>query len=559
MPSPRFALPWSALHLLLLAGCGGSASPPNDTTDSRWWTQAGPGADLPADAEDAARFLTQATFGPTADGMTGLAFAGFEAWFERQRSLPPSLERPRLEALAAEGLDVTQLERVEVWWDHAVNAEDQLRQRMAFALSEILVVSDQMGRLRNEALGLAEYYDLLTRHALGNFRELIGEVTRSPVMGTYLSHLRNRKADPTTFRSPDENYARELMQLFTIGLVELHPDGSPVLDSNGDEVPSYEQRDVEELARVLTGWTFANSSTFLGGADDFIAPMESWDAHHDFDAKLLLGGQTIPAGLSPTDDLDAALDLLFAHPNVGPFLATRLIQRLVTSNPSPAYVQRVASVFGDDGAGVRGNLLAVATAILMDDEARRGHRDAPATFGKLREPLVRLAGLWRTFDAAAETGRYDYWNPQLELGQAPLRSPSVFNFFDPEFTAPGALRDAGLVAPEFQINTHQLTTSVANELARRVYEAYSGFAGADETTVTLDLTDELALADDPAALVEHLGLHLMGSAMDGEMKSMLVEHLTATPLATSNMPRGTQRVLDGIYLIITSPEGSVQR
>lgn len=526
---------------------------------SDWWIQAGPGLDVPTSPADAARFLTQATFGPTEAEMTGLLFAGFGAWFDHQQALTPSLQRPRLEELAAQGMDTFQLQRVELWWDHAVNGEDQLRQRMAFALSELFVVSDGMGRLRNASFGLAEYYDILARNSLGNFRELMEEVTKSPVMGMYLSHLRNRKGDPASFTSPDENYARELMQLFTIGLVEIHPDGTPVLDPSGDATPSYEQGDVEELARVLTGWTFANSTTFYGGEEDFVTPMESWDEFHDFGGKTLVGGQVIPAGLTPDQDLDAALDILFANQNLGPFLSIRLIQRLVTSNPTPAYVARVASSFADDGTGVRGNLFAVVKAILLDEEARTGHEAAPEQYGKLREPLVRLAGLWRTFNAKASSGRYDYWNPQLEFGQAPLRSPSVFNFFDPEYTAPGPIREAGLVSPEFQINTHQLTTTVANELYERVYGAYPGFPGADANTVTLDLGEELALAGDAPSLLDHLELYLMPGGMSDGMRTTLEGHLSATPLDAGGLPEGMQRVLDGIYLILTSPEGSVQR
>ncbi len=549
------------LSLALTVSCGQSSSDGQTPRGSEpnWWTEAGPGTDLPSSPKDAARFLTQASFAPTENEMTGLSFAGFDAWFDHQRGVPSSLERPRLEALAAQGMDVYQLQRVELWWDHAVNGEDQLRQRVAFALSELLVVSDQMGKLRNAAFGLAEFYDILTRHSLGNFRDLIEEVTKSPVMGMYLSHLRNRRGDPANFTSPDENYARELMQLFTIGLVELGVDGTPLLDMNGAEIPSYEQRDVEELARVLTGWTFANSSTFFNGDEDFVTPMESWDDYHDFGAKTLLGGHLIPAGLTPDEDLDAALDIIFANQNLGPFLSIRLIQRLVTSNPSPAYVARVASVFNDDGAGVRGNLGAVVKAILMDTEARTGHLKAPNEYGKLREPLIRLAGLWRTFDAKAVTGNYDYWNPQLQMGQAPLRSPSVFNFFDPEYTAPGPIRNAGLVSPEFQINTHQLTTTVCNELYERIYGAYPGFPDADANTVTLHLEDELAAAADPGALLDHLELYLMPGGMTSGMRSMLEAHLSSTPMVTGDMPPGMRRVLDGIFLIVTSPEGSVQR
>ncbi|MEM7516467.1 MAG: DUF1800 family protein [Planctomycetota bacterium] len=236
-----------------------------------------------------------------------------------------------------------------------------------------------------------------------------------------------------------------------------------------------------------------------------------------------------------------------------------MIQRLVTSNPSPAYVGRVSAVFADDGEGVRGNLAAVARAILMDDEARDGHEVAPNTFGKVREPLIRLAGLWRAFDARAATGKFRYRNPERDFGQAALRSPSVFNFFYPSYEAPGALANAGLVAPELQITTHTYITTTANEFRERILLSYPGYGGTNEHTVTLRLTEELELAEDPGALVDHLDLLLLGGQMSSEMRSALVSHLEGTDMDAGGKADGMQRVLDAIYLIVTSPEGSIQR
>lgn len=544
----------ATLMAAAIAGCsGGGDGGPADP----WWIQAGPGTDPPADEVDASRFLHQATFGPVESEMTGLAFAGYDAWFDRQRTLSPTLQRPRLAAREAAGDSIFQNQRQEEWWRAVVRGEDQLRQRVAFALSEILVISDRAGALQNQVHGVAEYYDVLTRGAFGNYRDLIEDVTKSPAMGLYLSHLRNRKGDPATGIRPDENYARELMQLFTVGLVELELDGTPRL-VGGDEVPTYTQTDIEELSRVLTGWTYAGSTRFNSGTRNMLEPMEAFPEEHDDGAKTILGGVVIPAGLTPEEDLDAALDAIFAHPNVAPFVSIRLIQRLVTSNPSPAYVARVAAVFEDDGTGERGDLFEVVRAILTDDEARRGHETSPATFGKLREPLIRLAGIWRAFDARSQTGRIRYWNPQNDFGQAALRSPSVFNFFYPDFEPPGPVATAGLVAPEFQITTHTVITTAANEYEERILRSYPGFGGTNEHTMTLELGAELALAEDPVALVDHLDLLLMGGAMTDGMRSVLEAHVSGVDMDAGNKPEGMQRVLDAIYLIVTSPEGAVQ-
>ncbi|MEM6671664.1 MAG: DUF1800 domain-containing protein [Planctomycetota bacterium] len=529
-----------------------------DAPEGPWWEQAGPGQDLPVDDPDAARFLTQATFGPTMSEMTGLNFAGFDAWFAYQRSLPPTQQRPRLQARAAAGQDLFKNQRQEEWWRAVVRGEDQLRQRMAFALSEIFVISDEAGALGNQILGVAEYYDMLSRHALGNYRELLEDVSKSPAMGRYLSHLGNRKLDPETGIRPDENYAREIMQLFTIGLIELNSDGTPRLDNSMLEIPTYDQTDIEELSRVMTGWTYGGATRFNNAQANFLRPMEPWDEFHDDGAKTIVGDALLVAGLTAEEDLDAALDVLFEHPNTGPFISRRLIQRLVTSNPSPEYIQRVATVFADDGEGVRGNLYAVARAILMDDEARSGHLTSPTTFGMVREPLVRLAGLWRFFNGTAQTGRFRYSNPENDFEQAALRSPTVFNFFEPDYAPPGEVADAGLVAPEMQITTHTSVTKVANEFRDRILNAYPGRSNNNEHTVVLNLDDELALADDPAALIDHLDLYLMSGQMSNQMRTALIDHVTSTELDAGNKADGMQRVLDAIYLIVTSPEGAIQ-
>jgi uncharacterized protein (DUF1800 family) len=398
----------SAWLALLLAACGGGGGGDNGTPTGNTAADPTPppatAAPTPAPAglrtgveskSDAARFLTQATFGPTLADIDALAVDGsFDAWLDAQRALPPSLQLPYLREQRAAGTVLNRNHRMEAWWRNALTAPDQLRQRMAFALSEILVVSDEDPVLGIRPEGVAYYYDLLTQHALGNYRELLEAVTLSPAMAHYLSMFGNRRPDPSIGLRADENYARELMQLFTVGLVELNPDGTPRLGGDGKTLPTYSQADIENLARVFTGWSWV-ADGFWTNAPNWTAPLQPDARYHDSDAKTIIGGARIPAGLDARAELERALDTLFAHDNLGPFLGQQLIQRLVTSNPSPAYVARVAAVFDDNGRGERGDLYAVARAILLDPEARDGHRSAPRTFGKLREPLLRVSALWR--------------------------------------------------------------------------------------------------------------------------------------------------------------------
>ncbi|MDX9768597.1 MAG: DUF1800 family protein, partial [Ectothiorhodospiraceae bacterium] len=401
-------------------------------------------------------------------------------------------------------------------------------------------------------------YDTLTRHALGNYQDLMWAVTLSPAMGLYLSMLKNEKADPETNLRPDENYAREVMQLFSIGLVELNPDGSVKRDAQGEPIPTYSQSDVEELARIFTGWNFNGATNWKWPQKNYL-PMQPWYAYHDFDAKVIVGNTAIPAGLTPDDDMGWAIHTLFHHPNTAPFVAFRLIQRLVTSNPSPAYVQRVAAVFADNGAGVRGDLYAVAKAILLDPEARFGHVDQPQTFGKLKEPLLRQAALWRAFDARSVDGAFREWRPETEFGQAALRSPSVFNFYQPDHKPAGALGDLGLYGPEFQITTHAMITRTTNRMYERTFRSYPGFANANERTVTLNLAAELALASDPAALVDRIALLLTADGLSSASRDLIIQHVNGVSMTAGNLESGMQRVLEAIYLIATSPEGAVQR
>ncbi|QYM77771.1 DUF1800 family protein [Horticoccus luteus] len=513
---------------------------------------------------DAARFLTQATFGVTADDIANLKQQGYAAWFAAQLAQPASNHRAKLLAdfnlnpnggqQSVNGTPTRpgSVHRRSAWWQIAVRGPDQLRQRVAFALSELFVVSDVDGAINNNQEALANYNDVLAADALGNFRTLLEDVTLSPMMGVYLSHLRNAKADPVTGAQPDENYAREVMQLFTIGLSQLQPDGTLKLDASGRPVPTYDQTTVTAMARVFTGWAFHNtnptSRNFRTSPANYIDPMTLYSDYHDTDAKTIVGGLQLPAGQTGTQDLHDALDALFNHPNTGPFVCRQLIQRLVTSNPSPAYVYRVAQVFANNGSGVRGDLAAVVRAILLDYEARSSDAAATASFGKLKEPLLRVTALLRAVGVTTSDGRFPFSNTNNSLSESPLSSPTVFNFFPPSYVQPGDLASAGLVAPEYQILTASTAISVPNYL-------YNFITNTTYQGVSLDFARLLPLADQPAALTDQLSLQLVGNSLAPATRDRVVLALQSLPAGTSN----TDRVRTALYLVVTSPDGAVQK
>lgn len=540
--SLRAFVPVIGLSLLVVAGCGrGGSSSAGATSDS--------GATVATQA-DAARLLTQATFGPTMAQINRTVGMAYEAWIDEQLQKPTSLQLPKLQALST---SPQQSDRMDAWWQNAINGEDQLRQRVAFALSEIFVVSDRE-TLSNRPEALAYYYDLLAEHALGNFRELMETVTLSPAMGEYLSMLGNEKPDPVRNIRPDENYARELMQLFTIGLVQLNLDGTEKRDSQNRPIPTYDQAIIEGFAHVYTGWTFAGSPRFRNPVRNYLVQMEPFEDFHDAGEKRLLNGVVLRAGQSARDDLKAALDNIFTHPNVAPFISKQLIKRLITSNPTPAYVARVASVFNNNGGGVRGDLAAVVKAILLDNEARSGHVDFQG-FGKLKEPLLRQTALWRAFGAAAANGRYLYANPDRDFGQAPLRSPSVFNFFEPDYQQPGPIADRGLVSPEFEITNETTIVTTTNRLYVNAVLRYVGrVANPGPADILLDIEREKTMASDPPTLIDHLNLLLMSGQMSVEMRNELIDVIEGIALGD-----GSQRVVEALYLIVSSPEFAVQK
>jgi uncharacterized protein (DUF1800 family) len=502
---------------------------------------------------DTARFLSQATFGATMEDIDALsASRDYSAWLDQQRAAPISLELPDLQA---QNKAISEPDRLEVWWRFAVTGPDQLRQRMAFALSEIMVISDQSA-LSPHADGMAYYYDLLAKNALGNFRDLLEDVTLSPEMGHFLSMWHNQKPSPDYGIRSDENYAREVMQLFTIGLVQLNLDGTPKLDGNGNAIPTFSQSDVANLARMFTGWSWGGGTSdadFDNVDGDWARQMEPYEIHHDENAKVILDNTPVPAGLQARPELKIALDKLFNHPNVGPFIAKQLIQRLTLSNPSPAYVARVAQAFNDNGHGSRGDLYAMARAILLDPEARA----APAPHGgKLREPVLRPSHIWRAFHAKADNGRYDYQQAASAFAESPLSAPSVFNFFRPDFRPLGVISGASLVAPEFGITDESTIINGANELYR-VSLRYTGSQGrtpgASADDILLDFTPWEARAAKPDQLVDDLGLVLMSGLMPSTMRQTLIDYVKTVPEDQTD-----KRVSELVYLILTSPQYAAQ-
>lgn len=533
---------------VLSAGCGGGGGGGGGAVG---YVVQAPVA--PVTTVQAARLLTQASFGPTESEIEFVARVGPEYWIEYQTYLPQSMH--------IYSSNIEAQNRVNTWWTISLRGQDQLRQRVAFALSQLFVVSDADLQDASQVRGLANFYDMLARRAFGNYRDLLEDVTLSPIMGTYLSMVRNERADPTRNIRPDENYAREVMQLFSIGLVRLNMDGTPVLDVNGDPIPTYDQEVIEGYAAVFTGWNYAGTYNWYLPSRNMVDPMIPFEAFHESAAdKRLLDGQILPGGGTAREDLEAALDSIFDHPNVPPFISKQLIQRLVTSNPTPAYVQRVANVFANDGDGVRGNLLAVVTAILTDPEAEQGHVTLPQQFGKIREPLLRATALWRAFEARTVFGGISYPNPERDFAQAPMRSPTVFNFYRPDYSPSGPVATAGLVAPELQILNDSTTTTTTNRWYSSTFDRYWGRANLPAGALAIYIEEEkaLAAADDFDGLMERLNGLLLCGTMSPELRTAVQNYIVTIPVGTGS-DAGRARVVEAIYLIVSSPEFALQR
>jgi uncharacterized protein (DUF1800 family) len=520
-------------------------------------------AETPADAS---RFLAQATFGPTSTEIDRLMDIQLEAWLEEEFAKPASFTHLGYwqERVAASGsANASNTDWIyQSFWRSALAADDTLRQRVAFALSQIFVVSLNDANVSQHPRGVASYFDVLGRNAFGNFRTLLEDVTLHPMMGLYLSHLRNRGDGD---RVPDENYAREVMQLFTIGVHQLNQDGTRVLDAKGEPIETYTNEDVTGIAKVFTGWSWAGPDTdtarFNGGGSPSypnrnIEPMQPYAQYHSEAPKVFLGG-TCPGGTMPRASLTCGLDRLFMHPNVGPFIGKQLIQRLVTSNPSPAYVARVAAAFADNGQGVRGDMKAVLRRILLDPEARNAPAPDDAVFGKPREPLLRMTALMRAAKATSTSGQFQIHNtddPGSSLGQTAMRSPSVFNFWRPGYTPPNSeLSRNGLVAPELQVANESSAAGYLNAMQAAIQNGYG-----NSNDVKLDISELQALAHDVDALLGRVELLLTSGAYRPETRTRIRDVVNSVVVPTvgetamANARR--DRVRLALFLTVASPE-----
>jgi uncharacterized protein (DUF1800 family) len=493
-------------------------------------------------AISAARFLDQTSFGPTSTSIAQVQQLGVQAYLNQQLNTSPTLLAdipvPYPTQCSSASYPCAESE----WWNAVLNNNDQLRQRVAFALSELWVTSS--ASIVGE--GMTPYMNTLAKDAFSNYRTIMQDVTLSPAMGLYLNMMNSNK--PAAGQIANENYPRELMQLFTIGLSKLNVDGTPQLDGSGNPISPYAETDVQGIARAFTGWTFSNidgtaPTRFPNNSNAYDYPMQALAANHDTSAKVFLGA-SLASGQTAQQDLNSALDTIFNHPNVGPFVCRQLIQHLVSSNPSPAYVARVATVFNNNGGGVRGDMKAVITAILMDSDARAGDTNASFDGGHLREPVLYITDVLRALgftptDANA-TADYAYMslsNYANNLSERPMRSGSVFNFFPPSYVIPATQ----LNAPEFGLeNTASvvLRLSLADSL---VNNRISGFK------VDLSATSALGVmaASNPGQLVDTLSALLMHSQMPANMRTAIVNHVTA-------ISNTAQRVRVAIYLVITS-------
>ena len=510
------------------------------------------GAALPQKLNDdyeAAKFLRRATFGPTEQSIQRLRELGYTGWIAEQMQKPATFMLP----VTRKHNPPRWSEHVNSWLVNATNADDQLRQRVAFALSQFFVVSDQ-GGLGDQQAALSNYYDLLIANSFGNFRALLELVTLSPIMGDYLSMKGNQKPDPQNNIRPDENYARELLQLFSIGLVQMDLDGTVLLDDDGVPLPTYDQNVIESFAHVFTGWHFKDVDHWnYPKVTDWYAPMQAYQDRHDTNEKTLLNGVVLPAGQSAEQDLDDALNNIFHHPNVAPFFAKHMIRQLVTSNPSNEYIQRVASAFVDDGNGNRGNIAAVVVATLLDQEALTGDKDDPDTFGKLREPLVRLVSLWRAFDGNPDHPEFSYGWLKNRLNQAPLQSPSVFNFFSPSFSQSGDIRDMNLKSPEFQIHNESTIINITSTLL--AHSIWNNTESTSKRTLApVDITKLMLLDGDRDAQYQLLGKLTLANRPSDSLRAQADFLLDARKNASSQI-----RAEELLFLFISSPEAAVQR
>ena len=528
----------------------------------------------------ASRFLAQSTFGANQSLIEHVTEIGYEAWLDEQINGPATDMQEKVsktfkevsEWHLANGGDSTEIPARPnwlvfnyAWWDANMQNSDLLRQRVAFALSEIFVISVQ-SELEGYGDGLSSYYNLLVKHAFGNYRDLLKDVSLHPCMGFYLSHLNNPKTNSERNTRPDENYAREVMQLFSIGLYQLNPDGTRKHDSEGQDIPTYGQDEIKEMAKIWTGLSVADvipnmydEQPYFGigiYTADMTLPMIMYDEYHEPGEKKLVGGAMIPGGQTGMQDVDAAIEVLFNHPNVGPFIGRRLIQRLVKSNPSPAYIKRISEVFADNGSGERGDLGAVIKAILLDPEPRNCELTDDLSSGMLREPFVRYTHFSRALNVEQYYDRfwnacYDFWQ---NTGQSVLGAKSVFNFFLPDYQPNGPIADEGLVAPEFQIHNSRSSIGMMNEVNRwAVYNAVMYGWEENNPEVILNLDELRAYARDPEVLLNKLDILFTHGQLTQRTRDLIKEALAAQIYGDYR----ENRVRLAIYLIMISPDYAV--
>jgi uncharacterized protein (DUF1800 family) len=540
--------------------------------------------------QDASRFLMQATFGGSEADINHLSTVGYDAWFAEQFAIPNTLHEPYAEREimlntqpACAPTDATCNQKLflqtngddyfeQPFWSSAVTGKDALRKRVQFALSELFVISSQDAIVGQMPRGVANYYDMLGNDAFTNYRQLLQDVTLSPMMGIYLSILANDKGDAT--RDPDENYAREVMQLLTVGLNQLNPDGTTQLDGSGNPIPTYALNDVVGMAKVFTGfswnmngntsdqaWSGYGASYAGPGFGQDLLPLTAYPTHHSTDEKDFLG-VTIPAGASdPNGDLKFALDTLFNHSNTPVLVSKQLIQHLVTSNPSPAYLQRVAAVFKDNGQGTRGDMKAVITAILMDDEARNATSATSPNYGKVQEPLLRFTHMARAFTAESRSGAFDVGStedPAYGFAEMASRAPSIFNWFAPGYVPAGtSIEQAGLTAPEMEITDVTTVIGYLNSMQNAVSGGYG-----NNGDLYMTLATETALANNPDQLLDRVNLLLLAGNMSSTLRSQILGAVNAIPVPSGDSNAINNALLaraqTAVFLTVASPEYTAQ-
>jgi uncharacterized protein (DUF1800 family) len=572
------------LSTLFLYACGGGGSSSGDAAPTSTDTPVEPPQPVAVTEQEASRFLSQATFGPNQSGIEEVVSLGLEQWLLNEFEKPASLHLEGVLSqfpedgsfLGDNGQPLPELVFLpsNSFWKTVIEGDDQLRQRMAFALSQILVVSGESNAGRAPQ-SLAHYADILTEGAFGNYRDLLQRVTYSPAMAIFLTYLRNEKADPVSGRVPDENYARELLQLFTVGLLELNPDGTPVTLPDGSEVELYDNEDITELAKVFTGLSFAatgfNTPFTRLSPSVFHSALSMFDAFHSQEAKQFLN-ISIPANTPGNQSITLALDGIFAHPNVGPFVGRQLIQRFVTSAPSNDYVSRVSDAFDSGeyqlpsgtmvGNGERGDLKAVIAAILMDEEARSMASLDNPQFGKLREPILRFTHWARAFEINSAEAANEFalrnTNAPEALGQQAYRSPSVFNFYRPGYIAPGTETGAaGLTAPELQISNASTVVGYPNFLTTYAFGFSPRIDNSQPPAYVPDYSPQIALAADPEALLDNLDLLLTYGTLQDDTRARITDILNS--LNSDTEEDLLLRARAASVLVMTSPEYIVLR